>query len=120
MKKVEAVIPHARMQNAFSALRELDLGGLTYYESKGRGEIPTPVIHGGRGTSVFRPEFNVNVTISIVVRDPIADNVVGKILESTVRVLLGKERSSYLILMTPWILDLGKGEKQLSDFMNSI
>ena len=64
-------------------LRELDLGGLTYYESKGRGEIPTPVIHGGRGTSVFRPEFNVNVTISIVVRDPIADNVVGKILEST-------------------------------------
>ncbi|MDP9196987.1 MAG: P-II family nitrogen regulator [Thermoproteota archaeon] len=90
MKKVEAVIPHARMQSAFSTLRQLDLGGLTYYDSKGRGQIPTPVIHAGRGTSVYRPEFNVNVTISIVVKDSIVDKVVGKILDSTSTGLAGE------------------------------
>ena len=109
MKKVEAVIPHSRMQNAFSALRELDLGGLTYYESKGRGEIPTPVIHGGRGTSVYRPEFNVNVTISIVVRDPIAENVVEKILESTSTGLAGEGK--IFISEIDDAVDIGSGER---------
>jgi nitrogen regulatory protein P-II 1 len=109
MKKVEAVIPHSRMQNAFSALRELDLGGLTYYESKGRGEIPTPVIHGGRGTSVYRPEFNVNVTISIVVRDPLADNVVEKILESTSTGLAGEGK--IFISEIDDAVDIGSGER---------
>lgn len=109
MKKVEAVIPHARMQSAFSALRELDLGGLTYYESKGRGEIPTPVIHGGRGTSVFRPEFNVNVTISIVVRDQITDTVVDKILEGTSTGLAGEGK--IFISEIDDAVDIGSGER---------
>ena len=63
MKKIEAVVPHARLGNAFAALKELDLGGLTYYDSKGRGQNPTPELHSGRGTSTYRPEFNVNATI---------------------------------------------------------
>ena len=109
MRKVEAVIPHARMQSAFSALRELDLGGLTYYESKGRGEIPTPVIHGGRGTSVFRPEFNVNVTISIVVRDQITDTVVDTILEGTSTGLAGDGK--IFISEIDDAVDIGSGER---------
>ena len=109
MKKVEAVIPHSRMQSAFSALRELDLGGLTYYESKGRGQVPTPVIHTGRGTSVYRPEFNVNVTISIVVRDPVANDVVGKILESTSTGLAGEGKN--FISEIDDAVDIGSGER---------
>ena len=50
MKKIEAVIPHARLERVFAALKELNLGGITYFESKGTGEIPRPQMHSGRGT----------------------------------------------------------------------
>ncbi len=90
MKKIEAVIPSARMDTAFAALKELNLGGLTYYDSKGRGQIPRPEIHSGRGTGTYRPEFNVNTTITIVVKDSMVEKVVDKLLESTSTGLAGE------------------------------
>lgn len=109
MKKIEAVIPHARMEGAFAALKELPLGGLTYYESKGRGQIPTPVIHSGRGTSVFRPEFNVNVTISVVVHDTLVGDVVGKILDSTSTGLAGEGK--IFVTEVDEAVDIGSGTR---------
>lgn len=90
MKKIEAVVPQARIERAFAALKELDLGGITYFESKGRGEIPRPKIHSGRGTGTYTPEFNVNSTIMLVVKDSMVDKVVEKILESTSSGLKGE------------------------------
>ncbi|AIC15696.1 P-II family nitrogen regulator [Nitrososphaera viennensis] len=90
MKKIEAVVPHARIERAFAALKELDLGGITYFESKGRGEIPRPKIHSGRGTGTYTPEFNVNSTIMVVVKDSMVDKVIEKILESTSSGLKGE------------------------------
>jgi nitrogen regulatory protein P-II 1 len=90
MKKIEAVIPQTRLEMAFTALRELDVGGLTYYDSKGRGETPRPELRSGRGTSTYTPEFNLNAMIAIVVKDSIVDKVVEKILESTSTGLAGE------------------------------
>jgi nitrogen regulatory protein P-II 1 len=90
MKKIEAVIPHARLERAFAALKELNLGGITYFESKGRGEVPRPQIHSGRGTGTYTPEFNINSTVMVVVGDSMVDKVVEKILESTSTGLKGE------------------------------
>lgn len=90
MKRIEAVVPSARLERAFAALKELDLGGITYFESKGRGEIPRQKLHSGRGTSTYTPEFNVNSTIVAVVSDSMADKVIDKILESTSSGLKGE------------------------------
>jgi Nitrogen regulatory protein PII len=90
MKKIEAVVPSARLEKAFSALRELDLGGLTYYDSKGQGQIPRPEMNTGRGTGTFRPEFNVNAIIVIVAKDGIANKVIDKIVDSTSTGLAGE------------------------------
>ena len=90
MKKIEAVVPSARLDKAFAALKELNLGGLTYYDSKGRGQIPRPEIHSGRGTGTYRPEFNVNATIVIVTTESMVNKVIDKILESTSTGLAGE------------------------------
>jgi nitrogen regulatory protein P-II 1 len=90
MKKIETVIPHSRMETAFSVLKGFPIGGFTYYDSKGRGQIPTPIIHTGRGTSVYRPEFNVNVTISVVVSDALVEEIENKLLESVSTGLAGE------------------------------
>jgi nitrogen regulatory protein P-II 1 len=108
MKKVEAVIPHARMERAFAALKELPLG-LTYYESKGRGQVPTPVVHSGRGTSVFRPEFNVNITISVVVQDGLVGNVVDKIVDTTSTGLAGEGK--IFVTDVDDAVDIGSGSR---------
>src|SRR5919205_3831107 len=90
MKKIEAVIPQSKLEGAFIALKELDLGGLTYFDSKGRGQVPRPRMHSGRGTSNYTPEFNVNATIALVVNDSLVDKVVDKILEGTSSGLAGE------------------------------
>ncbi|MGI0001989.1 MAG: P-II family nitrogen regulator, partial [Nitrososphaeraceae archaeon] len=42
MKRIEAIVPHGRVDRTFEGLKQLGLGGLTYYESKGRGQTPRP------------------------------------------------------------------------------
>lgn len=90
MKKIESIVPAARLESAFAALKELDLGGFTYYESRGRGQIPRPEIQSGRGTSTYRPEFNVNATIVVVTKDSMVDSVISKILDSASSGLAGE------------------------------
>lgn len=90
MKKIEAVVPVARVDRAFAALKELNLGGFTYYDSKGQGQVPRPEIQSGRGTGTYRPEFNVNSTIVVVTKDSMVDKVIEKILQSTSTGLAGE------------------------------
>ena len=90
LKRIEAIVPAARLDSAFAALKELDLGGFTYYESRGRGQIPRPEIHSGRGTSTYRPEFNVNATIVVITKDSMVDSVISKILDSASSGLAGE------------------------------
>jgi nitrogen regulatory protein P-II 1 len=90
MKKIEAVIPAARLDKAFAALKELDLGGFTYYDSKGQGEIPRPQLQSGRGTGTYTPQFNVNTTIMVVAKDSMVNKVIDKILQSTSTGLAGE------------------------------
>jgi nitrogen regulatory protein P-II 1 len=90
MKRIEAVVPHGRLDKTFEGLKGLGLGGLTYYESKGRGQVPRPQIHSGRGTTSYTPEFNVNATIVLIVKDSLVDTIVNNILTSSSTGLAGE------------------------------
>jgi nitrogen regulatory protein P-II 1 len=90
MKKIEVVLPHARLELVLSALREMGLGGLTYYESRGRGQNPRPILHSGRGTSTYTPEFNLNATLIVVTQDSAVDNILNTILENSSTGLKGE------------------------------
>ena len=78
------------MTDAFSALKELKIGGLTYYDSKGRGENTPARMASGRGTFSYTPEFNANLTVVTVVDDSLVEQVVNKILASTSTGLAGE------------------------------
>jgi nitrogen regulatory protein P-II 1 len=90
MKKIEAVIPHERLELVLSALKGMGLGGITYFESKGRGQNPRPTLHSGRGTSTYTPEFNLNTTLVVVTRDSVVDSVLDSILENSSTGLKGE------------------------------
>jgi nitrogen regulatory protein P-II 1 len=109
MKRIEAIIPQSKMTEAFSALKELDIGGLTYYDSKGRGQNPPAAVHSGRGTSVYTPEFNPNLTIFTVVDESLVEQVVNKILASTSTGLAGEGK--IFISDIDEIIDIGTKSK---------
>lgn len=90
MKKIEAIVPHGRVDRTFEGLKQLGLGGLTYFESKGRGQAPRPKVHGGRGTTSFTPEFNINALLVLVVGDSMADKVIENIVSNTSTGLAGE------------------------------
>jgi nitrogen regulatory protein P-II 1 len=89
-------------------LLQFPIGGFTYYESKGSGQIPTPLIHTGRGTSVYRPEFNVNIMISVVVPDNLVTDIVNKILDSTSSGLVGEGK---VFVSDVEAVDIGTGNR---------
>ncbi|MFL6474405.1 MAG: P-II family nitrogen regulator [Nitrososphaera sp.] len=109
MKKIEAVVPAARLESAFASLKELDLGGFTYYDSRGRGQIPRPQIHSGRGTSTYRPEFNVNATIVVVAKDSMVDSVISNILDSTSSGLAGEGK--IFVSTVDDVIDIGSKQR---------
>ncbi len=83
-------MPHARLELVLSALKDMGLGGLTYYESKGRGQTPRPILHSGRGTSTYTPEFNLNATLVVVVKDSAVDSILNAVLENSSTGLKGE------------------------------
>jgi len=109
LKKIEAVVPAARLESAFASLKELDLGGFTYYDSRGRGQIPRPQIHSGRGTSTYRPEFNVNATIVVVAKDSVVDSVISNILDSTSSGLAGEGK--IFVSNVDDVIDIGSKQR---------
>jgi nitrogen regulatory protein P-II 1 len=109
MKRIEAIIPQSKMSDAFSALKELNIGGFTYYDSKGRGLNPPAAVHSGRGTSLYTPEFNPNLTIFTIVDDAIVEQVVNKILASTSTGLAGEGK--IFISEIDQIIDIGTKSK---------
>jgi len=83
-------MPHARLELVFLALKDMGVGGLTYYESKGRGQNLRPLLHSGRGTSTYTPEFNLNATLVVVTRDSAVENILNTILENSSTGLKGE------------------------------
>ena len=110
MKRIEAIIPTSKMTDAFSALKELKIGGLTYYDSKGRGENPPAKMASGRGTFIYTPEFNANLTVVTVVDDSLVEQVVNKILASTSTGLAGEGK--IFISDVDEIIDIGTKTKE--------
>jgi nitrogen regulatory protein P-II 1 len=80
MKRIEAIVPSHRVDATAAALMELGLGGLTVYNSRGKGQIERPMVSTGR-SGMMRAQYNINGTIVTIVKDSVAEKVVDKILE---------------------------------------
>ncbi|MFZ0184487.1 MAG: P-II family nitrogen regulator [Nitrosotalea sp.] len=78
MKKIEAVIPEEKLDSVFYALVDLDIGGFTYFNVKGRGQRKREMVSSGRGGRV-EATHNVNAIIITVVKDSMVDKVIDAI-----------------------------------------
>jgi len=77
MKRIEAIIPEEKFAPVFTGLKELDLGGFTYYSVKGRGARKREVVRSGSGR--FESRYNINTQFFVVVKDHMVDTVIDTI-----------------------------------------
>ena len=89
MKRIDAIIPAERLSKVNDALKQVGVGGITVFDTKGRGQIPIQQRTAGRG-GVFTPEFNTNCSIMVVVKDGDADKVIQAILQGASSGLAGE------------------------------
>lgn len=83
MKRIEVIVPHERLRDLDDLMREHDVGGLTFYDIKGRGRTKQEPVAVGRGVMRYVPEFGSRMKVEVLVSNnmvkPIIDDIFTKI-----------------------------------------
>ncbi len=83
MKRIDLIIPHERLRELNDLMHEHEVGGMTFYDIKGRGRTRQEPIAVGRGVTRYVPEFGSRIKIEVVVGDekvkPLIADVLAKI-----------------------------------------
>ncbi len=117
MKRIDAVFPAERVWEVNNALKKIDVGGLTIFNTRGRGQVPIQQRSTGAGrggSGVFTPEFNSNMSLMVVVKDSDVEKVVQAILQSASTGLAGEGK--VFVTDVDDVVDIGskkRGEQAL-------
>jgi nitrogen regulatory protein P-II 1 len=83
LKRIDLIIPHERLRELNDLMHEHEVGGMTFYDIKGRGRTRQEPVAVGRGVTRYIPEFGSRMKIEVIVRDekvkPIIADVLSKI-----------------------------------------
>jgi nitrogen regulatory protein P-II 1 len=83
LKRIDLIIPHGRLRELNDLMHEHEVGGMTFYDIKGRGRTRQEPVAVGRGVTRYIPEFGSRMKIEVIVRDekvkPIIADVLSKI-----------------------------------------
>jgi nitrogen regulatory protein P-II 1 len=80
LKRIDLIIPHERLRDLNDLMREHDVGGLTFYDIKGRGRTKQQPVAVGRGVMRYVPEFGSRVKIEVLVSNEKVKRIVDDIL----------------------------------------
>jgi len=81
MKRIDIIIPHERLREANEILHNHKVGGLTFYDIKGRGRAKREPIAVGRGVMRYVPEFGSRTKVEVLVSDEMVKPIVEDILK---------------------------------------
>ena len=81
VKRLDILIPHERLSEVNELLHKHKVGGMTFYDIKGRGRAKREPVSVGRGVMRYTPEFGFRTKIEVLVPDStakqIGDDVLG-------------------------------------------
>ena len=108
MKRIDLIIPHERLHDVNELLRNHKVGGLTFYDIKGRGRAKNEPVAIGTGVMRYIPEFGSRTKIEVLVPDPIVKPIIDDVLKLISMVLLLMERYLSTMLQNLTILAVKK------------
>jgi nitrogen regulatory protein P-II 1 len=80
MKRLDLIIPHERLIEVNELLHKHKVGGLTFYDIKGRGQSRSEPVQSGRGVIRQVPEFGTRTKIEVLVADSQAKPIIDDLL----------------------------------------
>jgi nitrogen regulatory protein P-II 1 len=80
MKRLDIIISHEHIAEVNDTLYKNKVGGMTFYDIKGRGHSKYEPVDVGRGIRRYVPEFGSWTKIEVLVVNSKAKKVVGDIL----------------------------------------
>ena len=88
MKRIDIIVPHERLRDLNDLMHEHDIGGLTFYDVKGRGRTRQEPVTVGRGVVRYVPEFGSRMKVEVLVSNekvkPIIDDIFTRISTGSV------------------------------------
>ena len=85
MKKLDIIVHHERVSKVSNALRKNDVGGLTFYNIKGRGRSKYEAEHVGTGVMEYTPDFGDWIKVEVLVADSKVKQIVDDLLQTMSR-----------------------------------
>jgi nitrogen regulatory protein P-II 1 len=83
LKRIDLIIPLERLRDLNDLMHEHDVGGLTFYDVKGRGRSRQEHVAVGRGVMRYVPEFGSRMKVEVLVSNekmkPLIDDILAKI-----------------------------------------
>jgi len=79
---VEAIVRKERFPEVDSALKEVGIGGLTFFDVEGRGRAKGTEMVSGRGAATYHPEYIERVKLEVLVKDVDVTKVVAAIMKA--------------------------------------
>ena len=80
LKRLDIIIPHERLQEVNDILHKNKVGGMTFYDIKGRGRSKREPVSVGRGIMRYVPEFASRIKIEVIVSDSLAKPIIDDII----------------------------------------
>src|SRR5688572_24444425 len=81
MKRLDVIIPQERLAEVNDILHRHKVGGMTFYDIKGRGRAKREPVSVGRGVMRYVPEFGFRTKIEVLVTDELATKLVKDLLK---------------------------------------
>lgn len=81
MKKIDLIIPHERLAEVNEILHRHKVGGMTFYDVKGRGRAKREPVSVGRGVMRYVPEFGFRTKIEVLASDSTAKAIITDVLK---------------------------------------
>jgi nitrogen regulatory protein P-II 1 len=81
MKRLDLIIPHERLNDINELLHRHKVGGMTFYDIKGRGRAKMEPVSVGRGVMRYTPEFGFRTKVEVLVPDDKAKAIIDDVLK---------------------------------------
>ena len=83
MKRLDIIVPHELVGEINDILHKHNVGGMTFYDIKGRGRSKNEPIYVGTGVMKYIPEFGLATKVEVLVPDPQSKQIIDDIVNIT-------------------------------------
>ncbi len=107
LKIVEAIVRKEKFTDVDTALKEIAISGLTFFDVEGRGRAKGMEMVSGRGAATYHPEFIERVKLEVLVKETDAQKVVNAIAKAAKTGEVGDGKILVLPVENVWDITSG-------------